>query len=91
MVVADSLASTPAPAGLVSILGLAVSLSVKDSLSNLAGGLTILGTKPFKVGDYVEIGETGGTVQEIGLVYTKLTTIDNRRILMPNSLVVDAR
>ena len=75
----------------MSILGLAVSLSVKDSLSNLAGGLTILGTKPFKVGDYVEIGETGGTVQEIGLVYTKLTTIDNRRILMPNSLVVDAQ
>ena len=67
-------------------------MCIRDSsLSNLAGGLTILGTKPFKVGDYVEIGETGGTVQEIGLVYTKLTTIDNRRILMPNSLVVDAQ
>ena len=88
MVVADSLGiNASSLLALVSILGLAVSLSVKDSLSNLAGGLTILGTKPFKVGDYVEIGETGGTVQEIGLVYTKLTTIDNRRILMPNSLV----
>ena len=92
MVVADSLGiNASSLLALVSILGLAVSLSVKDSLSNLAGGLTILGTKPFKVGDYVEIGETGGTVQEIGLVYTKLTTIDNRRILMPNSLVVDAQ
>ena len=92
MVVASSLGiNASSLLALVSILGLAVSLAVKDSLSNLAGGLTILGTKPFKVGDYVEIGETGGTVQEIGLVYTKLTTIDNRRILMPNSLVVDAQ
>ena len=92
MVVADSLGiNASSLLALVSILGLAVSLSVKDSLSNLTWGLTILGTKPFKVGDYVEIGETGGTVQEIGLVYTKLTTIDNRRILMPNSLVVDAQ
>lgn len=67
MVVADSLGiNASSLLALVSILGLAVSLSVKDSLSNLAGGLTILGTKPFKVGDYVEIGETGGTVQEIG-------------------------
>ena len=66
MVVADSLGiNASSLLALVSILGLAVSLSVKDSLSNLAGGLTILGTKPFKVGDYVEIGETGGTVQEI--------------------------
>ena len=74
MVVADSLGiNASSLLALVSILGLAVSLSVKDSLSNLAGGLTILGTKPFKVGDYVEIGETGGTVQEIGLVYTKLS------------------
>lgn len=56
---------------LVSILGLAVSLAVKDSLSNLAGGLTILGTKPFKVGDYVQIDDIEGTVQDIGLVYTQ--------------------
>ena len=52
MVVADSLGiNASSLLALVSILGLAVSLSVKDSLSNLAGGLTILGTKPFKVGD----------------------------------------
>lgn len=64
MVVADSLGiNASSLLALVSILGLAVSLSVKDSLSNLAGGLTIPGDEPFKVGDYVEIGETGGTVQ----------------------------
>lgn len=92
MVVAQSLGiNATSLLALVSILGLAVSLSVKDSLSNLAGGLTILGTKPFKVGDYVEIGDTGGTIREIGLVYTKLTTLDNRQILLPNSTVVEAK
>ena len=59
----------------MSILGLAVSLAVKDSLSNLAGGLTILGTKPFKVGDYVQIDDIEGTVQDIGLVYTSLNHV----------------
>lgn len=91
MVVVDSLGiNATSLLTLVGILGLAISLSVQDSLSNLAGGLTILSTKPFKVGDYVEIGTTGGTIQEIGLVYTKLTTLDNRRIVVPNSVVVEA-
>lgn len=75
---------------LVSIAGLAVSLSVQDTLANLAGGLSILATHPFKVGDYVEIGSNAGTIQEIGMVYTKLTTVDNRRIVVPNSIVSDA-
>ena len=91
MVVADALGiNASSLLALGGVLGLAVSLSVKDSLSNLAGGLTILGTRPFKVGDYVEIGSNSGTIQEIGLVYTSLTTVDNRRILVPNSVVVDA-
>ena len=91
MVVADALGiNASSLLALVGVLGLAVSLSVKDSLSNLAGGLTILGIRPFKVGDYVEIGSNSGTIQEIGLVYTSLTTVDNRRILVPNSVVVDA-
>ena len=69
MVVASSLGiNASSLLALVSILGLAVSLAVKDSLSNLAGGLTILGTKPFKVGDYVQIDDIEGTVQDIGLV-----------------------
>lgn len=91
MVVADSLGiNASSLLALVGVLGLAVSLAVKDSLSNLAGGLTILSTRPFKVGDYVEIGDNNGTIQEIGLVYTSLTTLDNRRILVPNCVVVDA-
>ena len=91
MIVAESLGiNASSLLALVSIFGLAVSLSVKDSLANLAGGFTILSTRPFKVGDYVEIGSTGGTIREIGMVYTKLATLDNRIILMPNNVVVDA-
>ena len=73
---------------LVSIIGLALSLSVQDSLANLAGGITILATQPFKVGDFIEIGGTTGTVQEIGMVHTKLNTLDNRRVILPNSAVI---
>ena len=76
---------------LVSIGGLAISLSVQDSLSNLAGGLTILSTKPFMVGDYVEIGDAAGTVVEIGMVHTKLNTTDNCRLVLPNSTVVSTQ
>ena len=76
---------------LVSIAGLAISLSVQDSLSNLAGGLTILSTKPFMVEDYVEIGDAAGTVVEIGMVHTKLNTTDNCRLVLPNSTVVSTQ
>ena len=75
----------------ITLMVVADSLGINASSLLALVSILGLGTKPFKVGDYVEIGETGGTVQEIGLVYTKLTTIDNRRILMPNSLVVDAQ
>ena len=75
---------------LVSIVGLALSLSVQDSLANLAGGITILATRPFKVGDFIEIGGTTGTVLEIGMVHTKLQTLDNRRVILPNSTVIGA-
>lgn len=91
MIVAETLGiDATSLLALVSIAGLAISLSVQDTLANLAGGLTILGTHPFKVGDYVAIGGTEGTIQEIGMVYTKLTTVDNRRIVVPNSIVADA-
>lgn len=66
------------------IVGVALSLSLQGALSNLAGGIMVLLSKPFAVGDYVEAGGMSGTVQEIGLVYTKLQTIDNKVIYMPN-------
>ena len=72
---------------LFSVVGLALSLAVQGFLSNLAGGISILAAKPFTNGDFVEIGGVGGTVKEIGLIYTKLNTIDNKLIHVPNSEV----
>ena len=76
---------------LMSVVGLALSLALQGTLSNLAGGIMLLVTKPFLVGDYVEIDSTSGVVQEINLVYTKLNTYDNKRISIPNSQVSSAR
>lgn len=68
-----------------SVAGLAVSLAVQGFLSNLASGISILMSKSFRVGDYVEVNGTSGTAREIGLIYTNLLTIDNKSILVPNS------
>ena len=76
---------------LASVLTLAISLSVQDALTNLISGFTLLYTKPFVAGDYVEIAGQGGTVQEIGLTYTKLSTPDNKMISLPNSSVTSAQ
>lgn len=69
---------------LLSVLGLALSLAVQGTLSNLAGGILILTSHPFSAGDFVEAGEIKGTVQEVGLIYTKLDTVDNRVVFVPN-------
>lgn len=71
-----------------SVVSLAISLAVQGTLANVAGGLTILTAKPFRVDDYVEIGATGGTVQRIGLTYTDLRTPNNQDVHMPNSTVI---
>lgn len=73
------------------VIGLAVSLAVQNTLSNIAGGILILFSKPFAVGDYVEAGGVGGTVREIGLVYTKLATVDNKLISVPNGDISGAK
>lgn len=71
-------------AALVASGGVAIGLALQGSLSNFAGGFIILLLRPFKVGDYIETGVYGGTVEEIGLFYTQLVTIDNKLILIPN-------
>ena len=73
---------------LASVLTLAISLSVQDILTNVFGGFTLLYTRPFKSGDYVEVAGKGGTVREIGMTYTVLATPDNKIISIPNSSVV---
>ena len=73
---------------LASVLSLAVSLAVQDALSNVIGGFTLLNTKPFVAGDFVEIAGQSGTVREVGLAYTRLNTGDNKLVSIPNSAVV---
>ncbi len=71
----------------LSVAGLAVSLAIQGSLANLAAGVSILVTKPFKIGDYIEACGIGGTVKEIGLFYTSLDTSDKKLIFVPNGKI----
>ena len=65
--------------------GLAIGLALQGSLSNVAGGIIILITKPFKVGDYIILEDTEGTVKVIDIVYTTLVTYDNKKVSIPNA------
>ena len=76
---------------LLSVAGLAVSLALQNTLSNLAGGIQLLVTKPFVAGNFVEAGANSGTVYEVGLAYTTLITPDNKVIHVPNSDIASAR
>lgn len=76
---------------LASVLTLAISLSVQNLLTNVFGGFTLLYTKPFVSEDFVEIAGQSGTVKEIGLTYTKLATVDNKIVSIPNSAVTSAQ
>lgn len=71
-------------AALIGSAGLAVGLAVKDNLANFAGGVMLLFNKPFKVGDYIEAQSNAGTVRNIGILYTMMTTADNKTIYIPN-------
>ena len=70
-------------------VGVAIGLALQGSLSNFAGGVIILLLKPFKVGDYIIQGSLEGSVSEIQLFYTTLTTGDNRKIIIPNGQLAD--
>ena len=76
---------------LLSVAGLAVSLALQNTLSNVAGGITLLVTRPFQVGDYVEADGVGGTVSAVDLSYTTFTTVDNKMIYVPNSQLASAK
>jgi len=67
--------------------GLAIGLALKDTLQNFAAGVMILFFKPFKVGDWIEFGGMAGTVKEIQIFNTILTTIENKRVIIPNGLL----
>lgn len=64
-------------------------IALKDVLSNIAKGIQLLICRPFSTGDIIEVNQTIGKVKKIQLIYTHLSTPDNRLILMPNSMITD--
>ena len=78
-------------AALIASGGVAIGLALQGSLSNFAGGELILLLKPFEVGDYIieDTNKNEGTVKEIQIFYTKLSTIDNKTIVIPNGILTN--
>ena len=74
-------------AALMASAGVAIGMALSGNLSNFAGGLIILVFKPFKVGDYIEGPDVNGTVKEIQIFHTILSTLDNRMIYGPNGIL----
>ena len=70
---------------LVSVAGLALSLAVQNVMSNLFSGITLLITKPFAAGDYVEAAGKAGVIKSVGLFYTEMDTLENVAVSIPNS------
>jgi len=69
------------------VSGFVLGFALQDTLSNLAAGFMIAITKPFKKGDYVEIAGDSGSVNNVGISITTMTTVDNKKIIIPNSKV----
>lgn len=67
--------------------GITAGIGLQSSISQLASGIQILVNHPFKAGDYVDLGTVCGTVQEIKMMYTVLITVDNKKVIIPNSTI----
>lgn len=76
--------NTTSFAALLASAGVAIGMALSGQLQNFAGGLIILVFKPYKVGDYIACQGTEGTVKEIQILHTILTTTDNKTIFIPN-------
>ena len=76
--------NTTSFAALLASAGVAIGMALSGNLQNLAGGLIILLFKPYKVGDYIDAQGVSGTVKEIQIFHTVLTTPDNKIIYVPN-------
>lgn len=74
---------------IVGAAGLAIGLSLQDSLKNFAAGVMLLVFKPFKAGNFVEAAGTTGIVQKIGIFHTTMTSLDNKEITIPNANIYD--
>ncbi|MDF1630256.1 MAG: mechanosensitive ion channel [Alcanivoracaceae bacterium] len=73
---------------IVGAAGLAVGLALKDSLGNFASGVMLILFRPFRVGDYVEAGGAAGSIKEIRIFATVMTTPDNKVITVPNGAIM---
>ena len=78
---------TTSLAALLASAGVAVGMALSGNLSNFAGGLIILVFKPFKAGDYIDGPNFSGTVKEVQIFHTILSTLDNRMIYVPNGIL----
>ncbi len=67
--------------------GVTAGIGLQSSISQLASGVQILANHPFKSGDYIDVGNVSGKVQEIKIMYTVLVTVDNKRVIIPNSYI----
>jgi small conductance mechanosensitive channel len=79
-------------ASLITVLGassLAIGLALQGSLSNLASGVMLLVFRPYRAGDYVEVGENEGWIDEVGVFSTTIDTLDNVRVVLPNAHVAE--
>lgn len=74
----------------MSAAAVAISLALKDSLSNIASGILLLVSHPFVTGDYVEVGGVSGSVIKVDMLQTEIKTPDNRKIIIPNSQVASS-
>ncbi|MFV8434006.1 mechanosensitive ion channel domain-containing protein [Vibrio owensii] len=79
---------TASVVAVIGAAGLAVGLALQGSLSNFAAGVLIVAFRPFKSGDYVEVGGVAGCVDAIQIFQTVLVTIDNKIVIVPNSSVI---
>jgi small conductance mechanosensitive channel len=79
-------------ASLITVLGassLAIGLALQGSLSNLASGVMLLVFRPYRAGDYIEVGQNEGRVIDVGVFSTSLDTLDHVRVVLPNAHVAD--
>ncbi|WP_407072271.1 mechanosensitive ion channel family protein [Pseudoxanthomonas japonensis] len=81
------------PTSMLAVLGaagLAVGLALKDSLSNIASGVMLIVLRPFREGDFVQAASLEGIIEEVRIFQTRMRTVDNRLIVLPNSLITTA-
>ena len=73
------------------VIGLAVGFAARSTLANFVAGVMIAINQPLRLGDRVAVGDAEGTVEDVGLTYTRLRTADNRRVLIPNEDLTGSR